>query len=79
MSQSLDLGPIHRKKQKNKVSETSITGNKVTQDPVDTNKESKVDSSIEGKKQTSVCVTPHPSGLTKNSCSNWKRKMCKII
>ena len=33
MSQSLDLGRITRKKQKNKVSETSIIGNKVTQDP----------------------------------------------
>ena len=38
MSQSLDLGPITRKKQKKKVSETSITGNKVTQDPDDKNK-----------------------------------------
>ena len=32
MSVSLDIGHITRKKQKNKVSETSITGNKVTQD-----------------------------------------------
>ena len=61
MSQSLSLGPILREKKK--VSETSITGNKVTQDPDDTNKESKVGSIIEVKKQTSVCVTPHPSGL----------------
>ena len=38
MSQSLDLGGIPRKKQKKKVSETSITGNKVTQNPDDTNK-----------------------------------------
>ena len=59
MSLSLDLGPIPRKKN-NKVSETSITGNKLTQDPDDTNKEAKVCSSIEGEKQTSVCVTPHP-------------------
>ena len=64
MSQSLDLGPIPRKKQKKKVSETPITGNKVTQDPDYTNKEAKVGSIIEGTKQTSVCVTPHPSGLT---------------
>ena len=63
MSQSLSLCPIPRKKQK-KVSETSITGNKVTQDPYDTNIEAKVGSIIEGTKQTSVCVTPHPSGLT---------------
>ena len=38
MSQSLDLGPITSKKQKKKVSENSITGNKVTQNPDDTNK-----------------------------------------
>ena len=38
MSQSLDLGPIPRKKQKKKVSETSITGNNVTQYPDYTNK-----------------------------------------
>ena len=63
MSQSLDLCLIPKKKQKNKVSETSITRNKVNQDPDDTNKEAKVGSSIEGTKQTSVCVTPHPSGL----------------
>ena len=64
MYQSLDLGRITRKKQKSKVSETSITGNKVTQDPDDTNKEAKVGNSIEGTKQKSVCVTPHPSVLT---------------
>ena len=49
---------------KKKVSETSITGNKVTQYQDDTNKEAKVGSIIEGTKQKSVCVTPHPSGLT---------------
>ena len=38
--------------------------NKVTQDPDDTNKEAHIGSSIEGTKQTSVCLTPHPSGLT---------------
>ena len=38
MSPSLILGPIPRKKQKKKVTENSITGNKVTQDPDDTNK-----------------------------------------
>ena len=64
MSQSLDLVPIPRKKQNKKVSEISITGNKVTQYPYDTNKEAKVSSSIEGTKQTSLCVTPHPSVLT---------------
>ena len=69
MSQSLDLGPIPRKKKK-KVSETSIKGNKITQDPDGTNKEAKVGSSIEGKKQTSVCVTPHPPGLTPPTYKN---------
>ena len=64
MSQSLDLGRIPRKKQKKKSPETSITGTKLTQDPDNTNKEAKVGSSIEGTKQTSLCVTPHPSGLT---------------
>ena len=38
--------------------------NKVTQDPDDTNEEAKVGGSIEGTKQTSVCVTPHQSGFT---------------
>ena len=64
MYASLDIGYIPKKKQKNKVSETSITGNKVTQDQYDTNKEAKVGSSIEGTKNPSVCVTPHPSVLT---------------
>ena len=50
MSVLLDLGRIPRKKQKKKVSETTITGNKVTQDPYDTNKEEKVGSSIERTK-----------------------------
>ena len=64
MYQSLDLCHIPRKKQKNKVSENSITGNKVIQDTDDTNKEAKVGGRIEVTTQTSVCVTPHPSGLT---------------
>ena len=38
--------------------------NKVSQDPDDTNEDDKVGSSIEGTKKTSVCVTPHRSGLT---------------
>ena len=60
MSQSPSLGPIPRKKQNKKVSETSITSNKVTQDPDDTNKEANVGSSIEVTKETSVCMIPHP-------------------
>ena len=51
MSVSLDIGHITRKKKKKKVSETSITGNKVTQDQDNTNKEAKIGSSIEGKKR----------------------------
>ena len=74
MSVSLDLGCIPSKKQTKNVSETSITGNKVTQDPDDTNKEAKVGISIWGTKQTSVCVTQHPSGLTPTSYKNNKAK-----
>ena len=70
MSASLDIGHIPRKKQKKKVSGTSITRNKVTQDQDDTNKEAKVGSSIEGTKKTSVCVTPHPSVVTPRPYKN---------
>ena len=51
------------KKQK-KVPEPLVTANKVTQDPDEMNEDDKVVSSIEGTKKTSVCVTPHQSGLT---------------
>ena len=47
------------RKEKKKVPEPSVTVNKVTQDPYDTNEEAKVGSTIEGSKQTSVCVTQH--------------------
>ena len=46
---SLDGDHIPRKKKKYKQSETSITGNKITQDPDNMIKEAKVGSSIEGK------------------------------
>ena len=59
MSASHDEGRIPGKKQKKKVPEPLVTVNKVTQDQDETNKEAKVGSSIEGTKQTSVCVTPH--------------------
>ena len=52
MSAPNDRGRITRKKQKKKVPEPLITVNKVTKYPDDTNEESKVDSSIEGTKQT---------------------------
>ena len=50
MSASQDIGRIPRKKQKKKVSETSITGNKITQDQDNMNKEAKVGSIIEEEK-----------------------------
>ena len=46
MSASQDIGRIPRKKRKKKVSETSITGNKITQDQENMSKEEKVGSSI---------------------------------
>ena len=64
MSASHDVGSIPRKKQKKRVPEPLVTVNKVTQDPDDTNEDDKVGSNIEGTKKTSVCVTPHWSGLT---------------
>ena len=52
MSASQDGSRIPRKKIKNKLSETSITGNKITQDQDNISKEAKVGSSIEGKKNS---------------------------
>ena len=46
MSASQDTGRIPRKKQKKKVSETSMTGNKLTQYQYNMSKEAKVGSSI---------------------------------
>ena len=63
MSASQDIGRIPRKKQKKKVSETSITGNKLTHDQYNMNKEAKFGGSIEGGKNPSV-LTPNPSVLT---------------
>ena len=70
MSASHEEGRIPRKKQKKKVPEPLITVNKVTKYPDDTNEESKVDSSIEGTKQTPLCVTPHQSVLTPSPYKN---------
>ena len=50
MTASLDGDRIPRKKGKKKLSETSITGNKITQDPENMSKEAKVGSSIDGTK-----------------------------
>ena len=52
------------KKQRNKVPEPLVTTNKVTQYPDDMKEDDNVGSIIEGTKKTSVCVTPHRSGLT---------------
>ena len=62
MSASQEIGHIPRKKQK-KVSETSITGNKLTQDQYNMSKESRVGSSIEVTINPSV-LNPNPSVLT---------------
>ena len=64
MSASHEEGRIPRKNPKKKVSEPLVTSNKVTQDTDDKNEDDKVGSSIEGTKNTSVCVTTHRSGLT---------------
>ena len=70
MSLSHYGGPIPRKKHKKKVPEPLVTVNKVTQDQDDMNEESEVGSSIEVTKKTSVCVTPHKSGLTPPTYKN---------
>ena len=58
MSASHEEGHI-TKKQINKVPEPLVTANKVTQDTDDMKEDDNVGSSIEGTKNTSVCVTPH--------------------
>ena len=50
MSASQDLCRIPRKNKKKKLSETSITGNKIIQDQDNMSKEAKVGSSLEGTK-----------------------------
>ena len=69
ISASQDIGHIPRKKQKKKVSETSITRNKITQDEDKMSKEARVGSSIEGTKNPSV-LTPHPSVLIPSPYKN---------
>ena len=59
MSASQDRGRIPRKKEKQKLPETSITGNKINQDQDNISKKSRVGSSIEGTKIPSV-LTPPP-------------------
>ena len=52
------LGSLVR--EKNRTQEHLVTAHQLTQDPDDMEKGDKVGSSIEGSKETSVCVTPHP-------------------
>ena len=59
VSASQVIGHIPRKKQKKKLSDTSITGNKINQDQDNMSKEEKVGSRIEGTKNPSV-LTPPP-------------------
>ena len=51
--------PYYEEEEKNKLSETSITGNKITQDQDNKSKEAKLGSSIEGTKLSSI-LTPPP-------------------
>ena len=51
--------PYYEKEEKSKLSETSITGNKITQDQDKMSKEAKVGSSIDGTKIPSI-LTPPP-------------------
>ena len=64
MSRSHEEDLIPRKKQKKKIPEPLVTANEVTQYPDDVEKCDNVGSSIEGTKKTSLCLTPHQSGLT---------------
>ena len=57
---STDGDCIPRKKGKKKLSEISITGNKITQDPDNQSKKAKVGSSIDGTK-LHVELTPPPN------------------
>ena len=69
MSTSHEEGRIP-KKQRYKVPEPLITANKVTQESDGMKEDDNVGSSIEGTKKTSVCVTPHRSGLTPPTYNN---------
>ena len=59
MTVSLDGDRILSKKKKKKLSETSVIGNKITQDQDNISKETKVGSSTEGTKIPSI-LTPPP-------------------
>ena len=52
---------IPKKKKSKTIPKPLVTAHEVTQDPYDMEKGDKFGSSIDGSKQTSVCVTPHIS------------------
>ena len=58
MNVSLDGDRIPRRKKKKKPSETSIIGNKITQDPDNMSKEAKVGIIIEGTEITPILTLP---------------------
>ena len=58
--------PYPEEGEKKKLSETSITGNKITQDQGNISKEAKVGSSIEGGKNPSI-LTPLPYKIRKTT------------
>ena len=70
MSASHEEGHITRKKPRKKLLEHLVTANQLTQDLDDMKEYDNVGSSIEGFKKTSVCVTPHQSGLTSPPYNN---------
>ena len=55
--------PYSQEETKKKITKPLVNANEVTQDPDDMEKGDNVGSSIEGPKETSVCVTPHLSVL----------------
>ena len=55
---SQDDFKIPKRKKTKRITENLVTAPEVTQDQDDMEKDDKVGSSIEGSKQTSVCVTP---------------------
>ena len=75
MNVSLDGDRISRKKKKEKLSETSITGNKIAHDQYNISKEAKFDSSIKGTKTPSI-LTPPPYANKKDYNCGTNYKTC---
>ena len=57
---SHETDSIPRKKQSRTIPGPLVKALKVTQDEYDREKDNKVSSSVEGSRQKSVCVSPHP-------------------